>query len=191
MNIKLKLWGGVILLGAAGAAASFVLLHLARSDAPPQDGVMAGFQRQVAPGTAPAAGFLDEAGNDTDLSRFKGKVTLVNLWATWCQPCIKEMPSLERLKAARESDRFTIATISEDLKGAAAVEPFFAKNGLAGLPHYLDPKNTLNRAFRVNGLPTSLLIDGEGREIGRFEGPAEWDGPDALRLIDWYVAHAG
>jgi|HubBroStandDraft_1064217.scaffolds.fasta_scaffold00005_111 thiol-disulfide isomerase/thioredoxin len=191
MNIKLKLLAVVILLGGAAGAIGFAVSHLAPSDAPPQDGVMAGFQRRPAPAPLPAVEFLDEAGNATDLSRFKGKLTLVNLWATWCQPCIKEMPSLDRLKAAREGDRFTIATVSEDVKGAAAVEPFLAKNSLGGLPRYLDPKNALLRAFGAAGLPTTLLLDGAGREIGRLEGPADWDGPEAMGLIDWYIAHPG
>jgi thiol-disulfide isomerase/thioredoxin len=191
MNIKLTLLGVVVLIGAAAGAVGFTRLHSAPSDAPPQDGEMAKFQRQAPPAPVAPAGFIDETGNATDLTRFKGKVTLVNLWATWCQPCIKEMPSLERLKAARSNDHFAIATISEDLKGADAVDPFFAKNDLAGLPRFLDPKNEVGRAFKVNGLPTTLLLDGEGREIGRFEGGAEWDDPSALRLIDWYVAHAG
>jgi thiol-disulfide isomerase/thioredoxin len=191
MNIKLTLLGAVILLGAAAGAVVVARQHSAPSDAPPQAGEMARFQRQAPPAPVPPAGFIDETGNPTDLTRFKGKVTLVNLWATWCQPCIKEMPSLGRLKAARGNDHFAIATISEDIKGAEAVEPFFAKNDLAGLPRYLDPKNAVGRAFKVNGLPTTLLLDGDGREIGRFEGGAEWDDPNALRLIDWYIAHAG
>jgi thiol-disulfide isomerase/thioredoxin len=190
MDIKLKLLGVVVILGAAGFA-GYAALHSAPSDAPPQDGVMAEFHRQPAPVAVSGAAFTDEAGNDADLSRFEGKVTLINLWATWCQPCIKEMPSLARLKAAREGSHFAIATISEDLQGAKAVDAFFAKNDIGGLPRYLDPKNTISHAFKVEGLPTTLLIDGKGREIGRFEGGAEWDGPDALRLIDWYIAHAG
>jgi thiol-disulfide isomerase/thioredoxin len=191
MNIKRALVGVVVLLGAAAGGAGYIALHSAPSGAPPQDGVMAGFQRQADPAPMPAVAFIDEAGNATDLSRFKGKITLVNLWATWCSPCVKEMPSLERLKTARKSDQFDVATISEDVQGAPAVEAFFAKNGLAGLPRYLDPKNAMTRAFKLNGLPTTLLLDREGREIGRFEGVADWDGPEALRLIDWYVAHAG
>jgi thiol-disulfide isomerase/thioredoxin len=189
MNIKLKLLGVVVLLGAA-AGAGYFALHLAPSGAPPQDGVMVGFL-PAAPAPMPAVAFLDEDGKDTDLTRFKGKVTLVNLWATWCTPCIKEMPSLERLKTARESDHFTVATISEDIQGATAVDAFFTKNGVAGLPRYLDPKNAFNRAFKLNGLPTTLLLDRDGHEIGRFEGIADWDGPEALRLVDWYIAHPG
>jgi thiol-disulfide isomerase/thioredoxin len=189
--MKLKLASALgLFLVLAVALVGFTAWHSARSDAPPQDGVMAKFKLQAA-AQAASASFLDETGQATDLTRFKGKVTLVNLWATWCQPCIKEMPSLERLMTQRESEHFTVATISEDAKGAAAVEPFFAKNGLAGLPRFVDPELALSQAFKVDGLPTTLLLDAEGREIGRFEGPAEWDGPEALRLIDWYLAHQG
>jgi thiol-disulfide isomerase/thioredoxin len=191
MNIKLILLGGVILLGTAAGSVSYLMPHSAPSDAPPQDGAIKGFHPDPAPQIVPAADFIDEIGKAIDLSHFKGKVTLVNLWATWCQPCIREMPSLERLKAAREGDHFTVATISEDVKGALAVEPFFAKSGLSSLPRYIDPKNALLRAFNVEGLPTTLLLDAQGREIARFEGAAEWDGPEALRLIDWYIKHSG
>jgi thiol-disulfide isomerase/thioredoxin len=191
MNIKLTLLTVVIVLVAAAGAASYVALHSAPSDAPPQDGAMAAFQPASKPAPAPEAAFLDEDGKPTDLTRFKGKVTLVNLWATWCTPCVKEMPSLERLRTERENDHFAVATISEDIQGATAVDAFFTKNGLAGLPRYLDPKDALTRAFRLNGLPTTLLLDRDGREIGRFEGIADWDGPEAMRMIDWYVAHAG
>ncbi|MGB8840995.1 MAG: TlpA disulfide reductase family protein [Aliidongia sp.] len=191
MNIRLVLLGGVILLGTVIGSFKFLMPHSAPSDAPPQDGAITGFHPLAAPLTVPAGDFIDEVGKAADLSRFKGKVTLVNLWATWCQPCIREMPSLERLKAAREGAHFTVATISEDIKGGLVVEPFFAKSGLSSLPRYIDPKNTLLRAFGVEGLPTTLLLDSEGREIARFEGAAEWDGPDAMRLLDWYIEHAG
>ncbi|MEI9982508.1 MAG: TlpA disulfide reductase family protein [Aliidongia sp.] len=191
MNIKLVLSTVVILLVAAAGAAGYIALHSAPSDASPQDGAMAGFQRAASTGAAVEAAFLDEDGKPTDLSRFKGHVTLVNLWATWCSPCVREMPSLERLRAARENDHFVVATISEDTQGASAVDAFFAKNGLAGLPRYLDPKDALSHAFKINGLPTTLLLDSDGHEIGRFEGEADWDGPAALRLIDQYAGHAG
>jgi thiol-disulfide isomerase/thioredoxin len=209
MNIKFKLLAGVVVIGAV-ALGGYAALHSAPSGAPPQEvasgnapppqdatrsggpplqGAMARFQPTTALAAAPAVDFTDEAGNHGDLSRFKGKLTLLNLWATWCAPCIREMPSLARLKTARNNDRFEVVTVSQDLKGAAVVDEFFAKNDIGGLPRYVDPKNTFSQGFRINGMPTTLLLDRDGRELGRLEGVAEWDGPDAQHLIDWYLAH--
>jgi thiol-disulfide isomerase/thioredoxin len=191
MNIKLTLLAVAIVLGAGTGTAFYFGRHSAPSDAPPQDGAMAAFKRQTTDAPVPPVAFLDPAGNAADLTRFKGKVTLVNLWATWCSPCIKEMPSIERLKAAHQNNDFEVVTISEDVKGAPAVAAFVTKNGMDGLSSYLDPENAMSEAFGLNGLPTTLLLGRDGRELGRLEGPAEWDGSDAVRLIDWYVAHSG
>jgi len=108
------------------------------------------------------------------LADFKGKLVLINLWATWCQPCLKEMPSLEKLQAA-QADKLTVAAISEDRGGNQVVEPFVAKLGLDKVMVYLDPKSAVGHAFSVRGLPTTLVIDTEGRLVGRVEGAAEWD----------------
>jgi thiol-disulfide isomerase/thioredoxin len=191
MNMKLTLLAVAILLGGAAGAAFLFARHSAPSDAPPQDGAMTGFKQKTEAAPTPAAAFLDPDGNAADLTRFRGKVTLVNLWATWCSPCIKEMPSIERLKSKHQSDDFAVVTISEDVKGAPAVAAFYAKNGFADASSYLDPDNAVLHAFGLAGLPTTLLLGRDGQELGRFEGPADWDGPDALRLIDWYVGHKG
>lgn len=198
MNIYFKLVAGVVVLGAV-ALGVYAALHSAPSGAPPQagasdsapplNGAMAKFHPTQAPAAVPTVDFTDETGAHGDLARFKGKLTLVNLWATWCAPCIREMPSLARLKAARDNARFEVVTVSQDLKGAGAVDDFFAKNDVAGLPRYVDPKNTFTQGFRINGMPTTLLLDRDGSELGRLEGIAEWDGPDAQHLIDWYLAH--
>jgi thiol-disulfide isomerase/thioredoxin len=159
-------------------------------DAPPLAGAMAEFKLRTPPVPTPEVGFTNAQDDRLDFSAFKGKLTLVNLWATWCAPCVREMPSLEALKQARGGDRFAVVTISEDLQGAAPVEAFFEKNGITNLPAYLDPKNAIGRALKINGLPTTLLFDPAGRELGRFEGGADWSSPEALALIDWYLASA-
>jgi len=126
------------------------------------------------PQPAPEVSFADLKGNWVALADFKGKLVLINLWATWCQPCLKEMPSLEKLQAA-QADKLTVAAISEDRGGGQVVEPFVAKLGLDKVKIYLDPKSAVGHAFSVRGLPTTLLIDAEGRLVGRVEGAAEWD----------------
>src|SRR5207342_2804141 len=91
------------------------------------------------PQPAPQTGFTDSDGNPATLSDFKGKPTLVNLWATWCQPCLKEMPSLQRLQA-KLAGRLTIAAVSQDRAGGKLVNPFVAEQNLQDLKIYLDPK---------------------------------------------------
>lgn len=135
---------------------------------------------------APAVSFVDLAGNPASLSEFNGKVVLVNLWATWCGPCLREMPSLERLQS-RLGDKIVVVAISEDRGGSKTVEPFVGKLGLKSVKIYLDPKSAVERAFKVQGLPTSFLIDREGRVLGRVEGAAEWDAPKLLGILKSFL----
>ena len=135
---------------------------------------------------APAISFVDLAGNTVSLSEFTGKIVLVNLWATWCEPCLREMPSLERMQS-RLGDKIAVVAISEDHGGGKTVEPFVDKLGLKSVKIYLDPKSVIERAFKVRGLPTSFLIDREGRVLGRVEGAAEWDAPKLLKVLKSFL----
>jgi thiol-disulfide isomerase/thioredoxin len=128
----------------------------------------------ASPQPAPEISLTDLAGNTAALADFKGKFVLLNLWATWCQPCIKEMPSLAALRA-RLGPALTIVAVSEDRGGEVIVKLFIEKLGLEKFKVYLDPKSTATRAFQARGLPTSFLIDGEGKVLGRVEGGADWD----------------
>jgi thiol-disulfide isomerase/thioredoxin len=139
------------------------------------------------PRPAPEIGFADSAGKSLSLADFRGRIVLVNLWATWCEPCIREMPSLDRLRAALPDRDLAIVVVSQDRGGDKVVAPFFTKLGLK-LETYLDPKSTVGHAFEVRGLPTTILIDREGRELGRVEGALDWDGAPAKSLLRWYVA---
>lgn len=134
---------------------------------------------------APALSFTAKSGETVHLSDFKGRVVLVNLWATWCAPCIKEMPSLARLQAKRLD--LAIVAISEDRRGAEIVAPFLAKLHLEGLATFLDPADRASQAFHVMGLPTSFLIDRDGRIVGSLVGGADWDGPALAAVIDTYL----
>ena len=135
---------------------------------------------------APPISFVDLAGNTVSLSDFTGKMVLVNLWATWCEPCLREMPSLGRMQS-RLGDKITVVAVSEDRGGSKAVEPFIGKLGLKSIKTYLDPKSTAERAFKVHGLPTSFLIDRQGRILGRVEGAAEWDAPKLLETLKSFL----
>ena len=113
---------------------------------------------------------------------FAGKPVVVNLWATWCMPCLKEMPSLDRLQVQLD-DKLVVAAVSEDRGGAQRVGPFVAAMGLRKLKIYLDPQSDVGHAFNVRGLPTSIVIDAKGRVVGRVQGAAEWDSEAMLAVL--------
>lgn len=139
-----------------------------------------------APRPAPDISFSSRDGEALRLADFHGRTVLVNLWATWCGPCVEEMPSLDRLQA-KLGDDVTILAISEDRRGAAAVDPFVAKHGLKALATYLDPDAKATHAFGVDGLPTSFLIDRDGRIVGWLQGGADWDTPAMIALLRRYA----
>lgn len=152
---------------------------------------MRDFELAKQPKPVPALSFTDIGGKELSLADFKGKLVVVNLWATWCAPCVKEMPSLGRMYAKLRDKGVALLAISQDRGGAKAVTPFLEKLGLQSLPAYLDPKGGVQRALAARGLPTTVIIDGQGRELGRYEGDAQWDGPDALALINHFLKTTG
>jgi thiol-disulfide isomerase/thioredoxin len=135
------------------------------------------------PWPAPQASFADAQGKSLSLTDFAGRPVLVNFWATWCAPCRKEMPSLEGLQN-RLGDKIAILAISEDSGGQKAVAPFIARFGITALRTYLDPTSAVGRAFKVDGLPTSFLVDRQGRVVGQVVGEAQWDSPKMLSVIE-------
>lgn len=126
-------------------------------------------------------------GSAVTLADFTGKPVLLNLWATWCKPCREEMPALDRLAAA-EADDLQIVAVSLDTGPADRPREFLAEIGVERLALYRDPDlNLLNDIKRLGlrgGLPTTILVDGAGCQLGVMEGPAEWDSPDAISLIE-------
>jgi thiol-disulfide isomerase/thioredoxin len=125
------------------------------------------------PQPAPEMSFDGLDGNPLSLADFKGKLVILNLWATWCQPCLKEMPSLEKLEA-RLGPGLVVLAVSEDRGGAEVVRPFIAKHDLGELRIGLDPKSTAIHALHARGLPTSLVVDPDGKVAGSIEGGADW-----------------
>ena len=138
--------------------------------------------RSQAGKAGPAAAFLDRADKPVRLADFKGTPVLVNLWATWCAPCLAEMPALDRL-AAREKGKLVVLPVSQDLEGWRAVDKFFAPGKFTTLKPYLDQPNDWALAVGAKGLPVSILYDAEGRELWRVNGPLEWDKPEAAALL--------
>jgi thiol-disulfide isomerase/thioredoxin len=121
------------------------------------------------------------------LADFRGKVVLLNIWATWCAPCRREMPTLERLQAELGGPDFEVVALSIDRKGLSVVKEFYEELGLQQLGIYVDASGTASRELSALGIPTTLLIDHEGNEVGRLAGPAEWDSPEMVTFIRGYI----
>lgn len=143
------------------------------------------FQHQIDRGQkgkpAAAASFRGPDDATVTLASFRGKPLLVNLWATWCAPCVAEMPTLDALAGANR-DRMAVIAVAQDLQGAEVVDPWFQKAGLKNLQPYLDPENALLDAYS-SALPTSIYYDAEGREIWRVVGAIDWQGAEAKALL--------
>jgi thiol-disulfide isomerase/thioredoxin len=131
--------------------------------------------------------FIDDQGRTRTLRQFRDKLLLVNLWATWCAPCREEMPALDRLQRELGGADFEVLALSIDSGGPPAVKRFYDEMGIRSLAIYVDATMRASGAFGAMGIPTTLLVDAEGREIGRRTGPAQWDGPDAVRIIKAYL----
>jgi len=128
---------------------------------------------------APATVFKDAAGKPTTLAAFKGKPVLVNLWATWCGPCVAELPTLEALA---KSGKVRVAAISQDTGAAAKVPAFLKEHGAPTLTPYLDDKMALSTGWSAN-LPTTILFDSAGKEVWRWNGGNDWNSAAAAKLI--------
>jgi thiol-disulfide isomerase/thioredoxin len=190
----------VLALLAAGIAALFVLwLVIWRSGSdggsaadgalapPPISGAVANFTPTVPSRPAPIDLFYDAEGRDVSLLDFSGKVVLLNLWATWCAPCVKEMPSLDRLQAKFGTADFVVIPVSIDRGGAEVVKPFFTKLGIAHLGIYVDPKNTLGGQLGLTVLPSTIVVSRNGTMLGKLIGAVEWDSPEAVALVRHYL----
>lgn len=126
--------------------------------------------------------FNDPEGNETSLPAFRGKPTLVNLWATWCAPCVKELPTLDQL-ARSKGAAMNVVAVSQDSAPHASVEAFLTTHKIATLDSYQDPKMALSAGLHADVLPTSILYDASGKEVWRYVGDLDWTSADAARLI--------
>jgi thiol-disulfide isomerase/thioredoxin len=127
--------------------------------------------------------FQDLGGNPKRFADYAGKVLVVNLWATWCAPCIKEMPSLARLARALPADRFQVLAISLDRAGPKAVQEFWTKLNVQGLEPMIDPTTKLGFALKAQGMPTTLILNPQGQEVARVAGALEWDSPPIVARL--------
>lgn len=189
-RIWLLLWGGIgvvalfyIILSASGKPDTGALPSALDHDRSLLAGEMADFEYAFPPRGAPEASFqLD--GEALTLKDFRGRAVLVNLWATWCAPCLKELPSLDALEGELGGRRFEVVAIASDAGGPEAARTFMERLEINNLKLYVDP--TMQFAFSMGGadvLPVSILYDAEGREVGRLVGEADWASPEAVRLV--------
>src|SRR5262245_14999849 len=129
-----------------------------------------------------AVAFEDDRGRAQRVADFKGKVVLLNIWATWCSPCRQEMPALDHLQALLGGPDFEVVALSIDRKGVDAVRKFYTEVGIRNLLIRLDQAGSSIRVATV-GVPTTLLLDRQGRELGRISGPAEWDSASIVEFL--------
>ena len=126
-------------------------------------------------------------GAETTLGAFRGRLVLVNFWATWCAPCIREMPALDSLQRMIGHEGFAVIAVSQDRNGWPVMQPFLDRLALRSMTVLHDPGGALGRAVGLKGLPTTILYGRDGREIGRLVGDAAWDGPAAVALIKGHL----
>ncbi len=180
-------WAGSVCAVAGAAAALYVIPGCSSNPGDLKSlatGQMKSLTVEVSPAPAPAAPFTDAAGKTHTLAEFKGKVVVLNLWATWCAPCVEEMPTLAKLQTATQGQPVAIVPVSVDAADDVAnAQAFIAKR--PPLPFYSDPKYGLAFAFKppAEGLPTTVLIDAAGNVRARVSGGADWSGPDAQKVI--------
>lgn len=135
------------------------------------------------PQAVPDVAFVSADGTDMTLADYKGKLVLVNFWATWCAPCRKEMPALSALQSEFGGDNFEVVTIATGRNPPPAMAKFFDQIDVTNLPLHRDPKSALARQMAVLGLPVSVILNAEGQEIGRLMGDADWHSDSARALI--------
>jgi thiol-disulfide isomerase/thioredoxin len=169
-----------ILAAAFGAALAVLYVIPSVEASPAIPPALGALKADPAPTPAPAATFMDAQGHPTPLSAFKGHVVILNLWAIWCAPCEEELPAVAKLAAALGPGKVTVVAVSAAHDDAAKTTDFLKAHGAANLTVYRDPDLSLLSAFGSQGLPFSVVIDSQGREIARASGPMKWDDPAAI-----------
>ena len=173
-NIRISLLASLMVLFVSGTTTAIA----GRSDIP----------LLATPEELPEIVFYDEANNPVKLEKWRGKVVVLNVWATWCPPCVKEMPTLDRLQKRLGGDFFQVVVLSLDEAGIKVVKQFFDQTNVNNLDIYMDSNFKAASALDALGLPTTILIDLKGRELGRLVGPAEWDTPEMIAFFKGIIA---
>jgi thiol-disulfide isomerase/thioredoxin len=148
----------------------------------PQKKLFGNYQSTKNKATAINIPFLGASGEEITLADYAGKGLILNFWATWCAPCVSEMPQLNRLSAFVRENHIEVLTVSEDLNGLKSVPKFYKSHNLYDIPILIDKKGKLMRSFAGKGLPLTVLINQHGQEVGRVVGQAEWD---SVEIVDY------
>jgi len=173
------------MVAAGGTLAAGLIARKPRAE--DLDDLATALKRTDPPVTAPDIAFDAADGSKHHLKDFLGHGMVINLWATWCVPCVEEMPSLAKLSKTLAPDDIAVLPLSSDRGGARTVQAFYQQHDITGLPVLLDPKSAVVHALHARGIPTSLVIDKQGREVARMEGSADWSTPAAAALVQKLV----
>jgi thiol-disulfide isomerase/thioredoxin len=186
---------GLSAAAAAAMAVAFIAWRTAQPALPPHPAASVAasaadqppFITLETPRPLPPLSFVNGDGAAMTLTDFHGRIVLLNVWATWCVPCRKEMPALDRLQGKLEAADFAVVPLSIDHRGRDTVERFYRELGLTSLGIYLDPSGNAPYAINAFGMPTTLLVDRDGRELGRVIGAAQWDDSAMVSRIKGYL----
>jgi thiol-disulfide isomerase/thioredoxin len=187
------IWGAALLVGVMGLAFYYVATEFPiaqpESRSAPAAALPGATSDEFAfsffdqPRRLSELSFVDGEGRARSIADFKGKPVLLNIWATWCAPCRKEMPSLDRLQARYDPSQLVVVPLSVDRQGLPAVKKLYDELGLRSIGIFLDWSGATAGKVNAAGLPTTLFIDRDGREIGRKAGPAEWDSAEVVAVV--------
>ncbi len=174
-------------LGDAGNGSCSAAAKTAARMAPLAKGEVAAVEIRSRPAPAPELAFAGPDGKPLTLADFRGRTVLVNLWATWCAPCLKEMPALDALQKAMGGPDFAVVAINIDTRNLDKPRAWLAENGVTALPFHGDPQaatfQALRKAHQVEGMPVSIIVDRSGCELGIIQGPADWASADSKALM--------
>lgn len=180
--------GTVAAAGAVAAGLSPLLISSPAHAKPPVRGEIRTFTLAPSIRPRPTTTWKTGDGKTMSLADFAGKVVLLNFYAAWCPPCIRELPSVDRLQAKLKSDKFEVIAMSIDAKGKSTARRLIKRQlKLQNLDLHLDPKSVLARSLGLRSMPTTYVFDAKGHEVGKLEGAAEWDSRDAVALMKYFI----
>jgi thiol-disulfide isomerase/thioredoxin len=165
--------------------------HPAQADGPPLDGEMSRFNFSTSEASFSNVSFSDAADNQLYLNQFRGKIVVLNVWASWCGPCVMEMPTLDHLQASFSPNDLVVVPISIDRGGAHQAMPYLSRMGVHTMTPYFDHSNAIGRLLGASRIPVTVIIGRDGNEIGRFIGTTEWDSDEAKSLIKYFINNGG
>ncbi len=177
------LLAAIMIIGVAAILSIFS----ADSDGPKLSGHINAFELAERPLRQPALSWADSDGNSIKLADFRGKIVLLNYWSSWCLPCRRELPGIDRLQARMAGDHFTAIALNVDLGDTKAARRVAQSLNLKHLSLNLDPKNITVATLGLSVMPSSYLFDQKGRLLGAMEGEAEWDTPEAIKFIQYFI----